>query len=61
MQKEYLRVRLELNATSSQDQFAKWAKLKRQHDKLLEQLEQKSAFKHFQSTARPSPSRLKES
>lgn len=43
LQKEYLRVRLELNATSSQDQFAKWAKLKRQHDKLLEQLEQKSA------------------
>lgn len=43
LQKEYLRVRLELNATSSQDQFAKWAKLRRQHDKLLEQLEQKSA------------------
>ena len=35
-------MRLELNATSSQDQFAKWAKLKRQHDKLLEQLEKKS-------------------
>ena len=43
LQKEYLRVRLELNATSSQDQFAKWAKLRRQHDKLLEQLEKKSA------------------
>lgn len=43
LQKEYLRVRLELNATSSQDEFAKWAKLRRQHDKLLEQLEKKSA------------------
>jgi hypothetical protein len=36
---EYLKVRRELNATSSQDEFAKWAKLQRQHDKLLEQLE----------------------
>jgi len=34
-----LKIRKELNATSSQDEFAKWAKLKRQHDKLLEQLE----------------------
>ncbi|RYO93812.1 hypothetical protein DL764_007931 [Monosporascus ibericus] len=39
LQKEFLKVRHELNATSSQDQFAKWAKLRRQHDKLLEQLE----------------------
>ena len=39
LQAEYLRVRGELNATSSQDEFAKWAKLRRQHDKLLEQLE----------------------
>ncbi|KAI0018285.1 CHD5-like protein-domain-containing protein [Xylariomycetidae sp. FL0641] len=43
LQKEYLAVRLDLNATSSQDQFAKWAKLRRQHDKLLEQLENKKA------------------
>ncbi|KAK4189895.1 CHD5-like protein-domain-containing protein [Podospora australis] len=40
-QKEYLAVRHELNATSSQDQFAKWAKLRRQHDKLLDELEKK--------------------
>ncbi|KAI9155396.1 Protein get-1 [Paramyrothecium foliicola] len=39
IQADYLKVRRELNATSSQDQFAKWAKLRRQHDKLLEQLE----------------------
>lgn len=43
LQKEYLRLRLELNGTSSQDEFAKWAKLRRQHDKALEKLEQKSA------------------
>ncbi|KAK0704947.1 CHD5-like protein-domain-containing protein [Lasiosphaeris hirsuta] len=40
-QKEYLAIRRELQATSSQDQFAKWAKLRRQHDKLLEGLEKK--------------------
>ncbi|KAI6092697.1 CHD5-like protein-domain-containing protein [Hypoxylon rubiginosum] len=39
LQKEYLTIRRDLNATSSQDQFAKWAKLRRQHDKMLEQLE----------------------
>ncbi|KAK3387656.1 CHD5-like protein-domain-containing protein [Podospora didyma] len=42
-QKEYLDVRRELNATSSQDQFAKWAKLRRQHDKLLDDLEKKKS------------------
>jgi len=35
----FLKIRKELNATSSQDEFAKWAKLRRQHDKLAEQLE----------------------
>ncbi|TWU75682.1 GET complex subunit get1 [Metarhizium rileyi] len=39
LQAEYLKVRRELNATSSQDEFAKWAKLRRQHDKLLEKLD----------------------
>jgi hypothetical protein len=41
-QKEYLAVRHELTGTSSQDEFAKWAKLRRQHDKLLDELEKKS-------------------
>ncbi|QPC60482.1 hypothetical protein HYE67_002713 [Fusarium culmorum] len=39
LQADYLKVRRDLNATSSQDEFARWAKLRRQHDKLLEQLE----------------------
>ncbi|KAF4119428.1 tail-anchored protein insertion receptor [Geosmithia morbida] len=39
LQAEYLKVRAELNATSSQDEFAKWARIRRQHDKLLEKLE----------------------
>ncbi|KAK3315334.1 CHD5-like protein-domain-containing protein [Apodospora peruviana] len=42
-QAEYLKVRNELKATSSQDEFAKWAKLRRQHDKLLEDLEKQKA------------------
>ena len=44
LQAEYLKIRRDLTATSSQDEFAKWAKLRRQHDKLLEQLEKQSAF-----------------
>ncbi|KAH7367209.1 CHD5 domain-containing protein [Plectosphaerella cucumerina] len=39
VQADFLTIRKELNATSSQDEFAKWAKLRRNHDKLLEQLE----------------------
>jgi tail-anchored protein insertion receptor len=42
LQSEYLKVRRDLNATSSQDEFAKWAKLRRQHDKLMDQLEKLS-------------------
>jgi len=42
LQAEYLAVRKELNGTSSQDQFARWAKLRRKHDTLLEELEKKS-------------------
>ncbi|TFB01471.1 Protein GET1 [Trichoderma ghanense] len=55
LQAEYLAVRREMNATSSQDEFAKWAKLRRKHDKLLEQLETtkkslESARSRFDST-----------
>ncbi|KXH60040.1 CHD5 domain-containing protein [Colletotrichum salicis] len=39
LQADFLKTRKELNATSSQDEFAKWAKLRRTHDKQLEQLE----------------------
>ncbi|KAM0261119.1 hypothetical protein ACHAQJ_002381 [Trichoderma viride] len=39
IQAKYLAARREMNATSSQDEFAKWAKLRRKHDKLLEELE----------------------
>lgn len=39
LKNQFVKIRQELNATSSQDEFAKWAKLRRQHDKLLEQVE----------------------
>ncbi|CAN8103764.1 unnamed protein product [Discula destructiva] len=39
LQASYLEVRRDLAGTSSQDEFAKWAKLRRQHDKMLEELE----------------------
>lgn len=42
LQAQYLAARREMNTTSSQDEFAKWAKLRRKHDKLLEQLEASS-------------------
>lgn len=41
-----MKVRHEMNATSSQDEFAKWAKLRRQHDKLFDQLEKSSMPLH---------------
>ncbi|KAI9849578.1 MAG: GET complex subunit get1 [Thelocarpon superellum] len=42
LQREFLRQRAELNGISSQDQFAKWAKLRRQHDKTVADLEKTS-------------------
>ena len=36
-----------MNATSSQDQFAKWAKLRRQHDKTLAEYDQISTLRSF--------------
>ena len=42
LRREVVRLKREMNATSSQDEFAKWAKLRRQHDKTLTEYEQKS-------------------
>ncbi|PBP21698.1 Tail-anchored proteins 1 [Diplocarpon rosae] len=36
---QYFKIKQQMNATSSQDEFAKWAKLRRQHDRVVEQLE----------------------
>ncbi|KAK2748730.1 GET complex subunit get1 [Myotisia sp. PD_48] len=37
-----LKLKGQMNATSSQDEFAKWAKLRRQHDKAMEDYEVKN-------------------
>ena len=42
LQKEVIRLKREMNATSSQDEFAKWAKLRRSHDKNMAQYDEKS-------------------
>ncbi|KAF2480183.1 CHD5-like protein-domain-containing protein [Neohortaea acidophila] len=52
--REVLRLQRELNATSAQDEFAKWAKLRRQHDKAKEKYEaqaQQSARQTFDRIA----------
>ncbi|KAL6714856.1 GET complex subunit get1 [Lecanora helva] len=51
LSRELLKLRRELNATSSQDEFAKWAKIRRQHDKLEGEYDEKSnALKSFKQT-----------
>lgn len=37
-----MRLKREMNATSSQDEFAKWAKIRRSHDKVLARYDEKS-------------------
>jgi hypothetical protein len=37
LRKEILKVKAEMSATSAQDDFAKWARLRRQFDKLQEE------------------------
>ena len=41
---DVVRLKREMNSTSSQDEFAKWAKLRRQHDKVMADYEQKSTW-----------------
>ncbi|MCJ1311706.1 GET complex subunit get1 [Agyrium rufum] len=39
---EVVRLKREMNAVSSQDEFARWAKIRRQHDKVAAEYEQKT-------------------
>ena len=54
LQGEFFSLRKELTSTSSQDEFAKWAKLRRQYDKTLAELEKISTAAHV----RPKHQRL---
>ncbi|KAI5303748.1 GET complex subunit get1, partial [Ascosphaera pollenicola] len=40
LKKEVLHYKQQMTATSAQDEFAKWAKLRRKHDKILDEYEQ---------------------
>lgn len=44
LKREALQLKREMNNTSSQDEFAKWAKLRRRHDKTMEEYEEMSTF-----------------
>ncbi|KAI9924001.1 hypothetical protein ASPWEDRAFT_101176 [Aspergillus wentii DTO 134E9] len=60
LKREALELKRDMNNTSSQDEFAKWAKLRRRHDKAMEQYEamnktisaQKTTFEYSVKTAR---------
>lgn len=60
LKREVVQLKREMNNTSSQDEFAKWAKLRRRHDKALSDYEalnqelssKKSSFDWFIKTAR---------
>ena len=41
LRREVLRLKKEMNAISAQDNFSKWAKLRREHDKLMTQHDEK--------------------
>ncbi|KAG7004708.1 protein GET1 [Physcia stellaris] len=43
LRREVVRLKREMGATSSQDEFAKWAKLRRQHDKALARYDETSS------------------
>lgn len=41
LRREVLRLKKEMNAISAQDDFAKWAKIRREHDKAMAAHDQK--------------------
>ncbi|KIW32860.1 uncharacterized protein PV07_04375 [Cladophialophora immunda] len=41
LRREVLRLKREMNAVSAQDEFSKWAKLRRQHDKAMDEHDKK--------------------
>ncbi|PLB33343.1 guided entry of tail-anchored proteins factor 1 [Aspergillus candidus] len=60
LKREVVQLKREMNNTSSQDEFAKWAKIRRRHDKTMEEYEalnkqlvsQKTSFDWSVKTAR---------
>ncbi|OKL58966.1 Protein get1 [Talaromyces atroroseus] len=60
LKRDVVQLKREMNATSSQDEFAKWAKLRRRHDKAMDEYEamnrslnsRKTSFQFSIKTAR---------
>ncbi|KAK6383788.1 GET complex subunit get1 [Exophiala oligosperma] len=44
LRREVVRLKREMNAVSAQDEFSKWAKIRRQHDKAMAEHDKKGAF-----------------
>lgn len=44
LKREVVQLKREMNNTSSQDEFAKWAKLRRKHDKAMDEYEAMSSY-----------------
>ncbi|ESZ97084.1 hypothetical protein SBOR_2514 [Sclerotinia borealis F-4128] len=60
LKRDFMKVRHEMSTTSSQQEFAKWAKIRRQHDKLYDQLEKsKASLESSKSTFDSSVSTLR--
>lgn len=43
LRREVVRLKREMSAVSAQDEFSKWAKIRRQHDKALAEHDKKGA------------------
>lgn len=50
LRREVVRLKREMNAVSAQDEFSKWAKIRRQHDKAMAEHDKKGAFCFCQSS-----------
>jgi hypothetical protein len=50
LRREVVRLKRELAGVSAQDDFAKWAKLRRQHDKVVAEYDKTSTCSSFSST-----------
>lgn len=51
MRREVVRLNREMKNTSAQDEFSKWAKLRRQHDKMKEQYEERCTSRLYTASA----------
>lgn len=53
LKKEVVRLHREMSATSAQDDFAKWARLRREHDKAKAKYEEKGTYSLYWPASQP--------